>query len=79
MDGYKGSAMKVSRETLPRPGEPLPVGWHRVVWTDRGTIHYMVTTEIVAAVFAKTALQGQAGNTDIEVQSWSDYPIEERR
>lgn len=65
----------MSRATLPSMGVgPLPSGWHRVTWNEGSHQRYMVTDDIVSAVFMQSAMEAKSGVTRVEMVSWSDYP-----
>ncbi len=53
---------------------PLPMGWHRVVWRESGNPHYMLTEDIVSAVFCHTALENKDSVTELKLESWDDWP-----
>jgi len=63
------------------PTGPLPRGWHRIVWTDKGDRpRYLITDDIVSAALAEVALRASTiiDEDTVRMQSWSDPENVER-
>lgn len=51
----------------------VPLGWHRVTWVEDGIPRYIVTEDIVSAVFVLGAMELKHTAKDVAMQSWDQY------
>jgi hypothetical protein len=52
---------------------PLPGGWHRVTWVEDGIPRYILTEDIVSAVFVEGAMKRKHTVKDVIMSSWDNY------
>jgi hypothetical protein len=72
----KNNERKEKRHML-RSG-PVPIGWHRVTWTEDGQERYILSEDIVSAVFVLGAMEARHNAKNVAMQSWDNYANSER-